>query len=252
MTKEDLFEKLISEFKKILVENGLEGEKVNIKCRALTPEEAIGDTKRRDFPIITGKDIMIEADIRGFKGQAFTDAPSGFSGTLDEILNSDIINDPHARGIFIAVLNAVMCMLGKCKGTSHCRTDGPEKCAADVREYLKTAYPDVRKITLTGYQPALLEMLSGSGYNVRVLDLNPENIGKVKFGVTVEDGKADMESAINSADLILCTGSTLCNGTMINYIIPDKDVLFFGISAAGACEILGLKRLCFADRYSDV
>ena len=252
MTKKELFEELILRFRQLLKENGLESEQVNIRCRALSPEEAIGNTKRKDFPILTGKDVMIEAEVRGCKGQAFTDAPSDFSGTIGDVLNSDIIDDPHARGLFIAVLNAVMCLLGKCTGTKHCRTDGPEKCAEDVREFLEREYPGVESIMLTGYQPTLLEMLANSKYNVRVLDLNPANIGQERYGVKVEDGIADMADTIESADLILCTGSTLCNGTIVDYIIPDKEVLFYGISAAGACELLGLKRICFADKYSDL
>jgi hypothetical protein len=62
----------------------------------------------------------------------------------------------------------------------------------------------------------------------------------------MEDGAAAMQSAIDSADLILCTGSTLCNGTIVDYMLPDKDVLFFGTSAAGAAKLLGLSRICFA------
>ena len=62
-------------------------------------------------------------------------------------------------------------------------------------------------------------------------------------------GVSDMADAVASAELILCTGSTLCNGTMVDYLDLDKEVLFFGITAAGAGAILGLKRLCFADDY---
>jgi uncharacterized protein (DUF4213/DUF364 family) len=158
----------------------------------------------------------------------------------------DLIHDAHARGLFIAVMNAVMESLGLCRGTVHCRTEGPELCAQKMKAWLAGHRPNAKKITLVGYQPALLEMLSKSGYQVRVLDLNPKNIGQVRHGVTVEDGLTAMQSAIGSADVILCTGSTLCNGTIVDYILPEKDVLFFGTSAAGAAKLLGLKRVCFA------
>ena len=250
MTAEELYGSLKTRFAELLNERGLVQEGVNITCRALSPEEAIGQTKRRDFPILTGKDIMIQAECLGARGQAFTDAPAAFSGTLSDVVALDIVNDAHNRGLFIATLNAVTCALGLCVGTVHCRTDGPEKCARDMLAFLEQNYPDVGSITLVGYQPALLEMLANSRYSVRVLDLNPGNIGKECFGITVEDGVGAMNDAISSADLILCTGSTLCNGTIVDYILPDKETLFFGISAAGCASLLGLKRICFADRYS--
>ena len=249
MTTEELFSTLTERFQKVLKENGIEKEPVSVTCRMLSPQEAIGETKRRDFPILTGKDIMIQAECRGCKGQAFTDTPSTFSGTLEEVLSLDVVHDPHCRGLFIAVLNAVMNSLGFCTGTVHCRTDGPEQCAKDMHAFLKKNYPDITDITLVGYQPALLEMLSNSSYRVRVLDLNPANVGQTRYGVLVEDGMQAMEDAIHTAELILCTGSTLCNGTIVNYLLPDKDVLFFGITAAGAAPLLGIKRICFADCY---
>ena len=249
MTKEELYGILKERFMEVLRKEGLEEEPVEIVCRSLTPEEAIGNTKRKDYPILTGKDVMIQAECRGCRGQAFTDAPASFRGTLAEVLSLDIVGDAHSRGLFIAVLNAVMCSLGRCTGTVHCRTDGPEKCAADVKEYLRSQWPEVKTITLVGYQPALLQMLADSGYRVRVLDLNPQNVGQKRCGITVEDGRTARQDAVSEADLILCTGSTLSNGTIVDYLELDKEVLFFGITAAGAATLMGLKRVCFADRY---
>ena len=101
-----------------------------------------------------------------------------------------------------------------------------------------------------GFQPSLLEMLSKSKYEVRVMDLNPNNIGQVKFGICVEDGNVMKEEIRDSyAELILCTGSTLCNGSIVDYLNLDTEVLFFGTSASGAAALLGLKRVCFADKY---
>ncbi len=74
--------------------------------------------------------------------------------------------------------------------------------------------------------------------------------GSLKFGIRVEDGTAMKEEIRDSyAELILCTGSTLCNGSIIDYLDLDKDVLFFGTTASGAAPLLGLKRVCFADKY---
>lgn len=249
MTSEQLFTLLRARFIELLQAHVIGDEPVEITCRSLSSEEAIGTPERQDFPILTGKDVMIQAEFRGFRGQAFTDSPAAFSGSLTAILEMDIVHDAHARGLFVAVLNAVMASLGLCKGTVHCRTDGPELCAAEMKTWLNDNRPNAKNITLVGYQPALLEMLSRGGYRVRVLDLNSANIGQVRHGVTVEDGTEAMQDAVNTADVILCTGSTLCNGTIVDYILPEKDVLFYGISAAGCAVLLGLNRVCFADHF---
>ena len=211
MTKKELYDILKERFQEVLKEHQIENDHLSVSCRSLTPEEAIGKTKRTDYPILTGKDD---------------------------------------RGIFIATVNAVMASLGLCCGTVHCRTEGPELCAQDMLNYLEINYPDVKRIALVGFQPSLLEMLSKSKYDVRVMDLNPNNIGQLKFGIRVEGGTAMKEEIRDSyAELILCTGSTLCNGSIIDYLDLDKDVLFFGTTASGAAPLLGLKRVCFADKY---
>ena len=74
--------------------------------------------------------------------------------------------------------------------------------------------------------------------------------GSLKFGIRVEDGTAmNEEIRASYAELILCTGSTLCNGSIIDYLDLDKEVLFFGTTASRAAPLLGLKRICFADKY---
>ncbi|MBQ3403998.1 MAG: hypothetical protein IJG63_01090 [Oscillospiraceae bacterium] len=249
MTKEELFRTLKDKFRQLLEEHNLESETISVSCRSLSAEEAIGDTIRKDFPIITGNDVMIQAEYCGGKGQAFTDAPALFEGSLMDISESDIESDPHCRGIFIASLNAVMSALDLCSCTAHCRREGPELCAGDMRAYLDSKWPDARRIGLIGYQPALLQMLSESGRHVRVLDLNPANIGEIRHGVSVEDGASARDSVVEWADLILCTGSTLCNGTITDYLDLHVPVLFFGITAAGASRLMGWQRVCFADNY---
>ena len=96
MTAEKFFEELRRRFIAVLDEHDIGDEPVQITCRSLTPEEAIGKTKRQDFPIITGDDVMIQAQFRDSFGQAFTDAPTAFEGTLSEVLDMDIVNDAHA------------------------------------------------------------------------------------------------------------------------------------------------------------
>ncbi len=250
--KDDFYEQLRARFKRLLQEEGLEQEPVAISCRSLTPEEAIGKTRRQDFPIISGKDVMIEASFRAAKGQAFTDAPSNYQGSLADILALDLSGSSHDRAVFVAALNAVMAYLGHCCGTVHCRSEGPELCAGDLSLYLEEHYPERKRVALIGYQPAMLEMLSKSKYDLRVLDLSPLNIGEERYGVLVEDGrnsKIHDEIINNYADLILCTGSTICNGTILDYLDLPVETLFFGTTISGAAVLMGLKRVCFADKY---
>ncbi len=249
LSKENFYSLLKERFFEVLKDNHLLAEQVKLTTRALSPEEAIGITERKDFPILTGKDVMVQAECAGSFGQAFTDAPAVFHGTLKDVCELDFDANPHNRGIFIASLNAVMGALGRAKGTVHCRNDGPERCAPDAAAYIKAHY-GAPKIALIGYQPSLLERLSKE-FELRVTDLNPDNIGAERYSVLVEDGANPevWQGMCAWADLILCTGSTICNGSIVNFL-PYKDkMLFFGTTLAGAAELMGLKRLCFADKY---
>lgn len=249
MGPEQFFGELRKRFFDLLKTEGILEEQVIINTRSLTPEEAIGITKRRDFPIITGKDVMVQAECMGALEQAFTDAPSAFRGTLAEICALDIQGSSHDRGLFIASLNAVMKHLGKVECTVHCRNNGPEQCAVDAAGLIEASYGHPR-IGLIGYQPSLLERLSGQ-FPVRVVDLSPVNIGQQRYGVLVEDGRVDgVSTAVcDWADLVLCTGSTVCNGSIVNFLHLKDKILFYGTTLAGAAALMGLPRICFADRY---
>ena len=53
------YDDLKQRFLVLLTEHGLLQEKVSLHTKMLTPEEAIGIPKRKDFPILSGKDIMV-------------------------------------------------------------------------------------------------------------------------------------------------------------------------------------------------
>lgn len=240
----NIYKKLEEELSKILEENNLAEENIFIKSKTLTDEEAIGITERKDFPLLTGKEVMLQAEFKGAIGQAFTSAPTVFNGSLAEIVDLDLENDDHAKGLFIASLNAIMRYLKLADKTVHCRNEEPELCGEEFKKHLREEYSDA-KIAIVGYQPAIIENLS-KDYKVRVLDLSPENVGKDKFGITIEHGIDDYKKVVlDWADLVLCTGSTIANGSIVNFIDIGKPVYFFGTTIAGAAEILGLKRLCF-------
>jgi uncharacterized protein (DUF4213/DUF364 family) len=145
----------------------------------------------------------------------------------------------------VAALNAVMCRLGLAGSSIHCKNDGPETCAREVESFLKEKYGSP-KLALVGYQPALFARLAES-FPLRVLDLNPDNVGQTRHGVTVGHGFDDLAETIAWADVVLCTGSTLCNGSLVNFLDLDKEVWFYGPTLAGAAALLGLNRLCFTE-----
>ncbi|MBW2075934.1 MAG: hypothetical protein JRI58_14545 [Deltaproteobacteria bacterium] len=64
-----------------------------------------------------------------------------------------------------------------------------------------------------------------------------------KFQVTVE-GPESTEDAINWADLLLVTGTTLVNGTTGEF--PGrKPMLFYGTTIAGAAHLMKWDRFCY-------
>lgn len=243
MTQNELMHSLKDKFQALVRQNNLSADEVKITTKNLTPEEAIGNPKRRDFPILTGQEVMMQADYKGSLGQTFTDAPTIFNGTLDDILTLDLSEDSHNRAIFFAAMNAVMAHLGLVGHTVHCKTEDPENCAKEFISFFKKNYGG-KKIALVGYQPSMLDALSKE-FTVRVLDLSPKNVGQIRYGVKVEHGIDNYRDVVlNWADVVLCTGSTLCNGTIVNFIDIGKEVLFFGTTVAGAAQLMGWKRLC--------
>ena len=97
ITADTFYRELKHRFSELLENEGILKERVDINTRSLTPEEAIGITERRDFPIITGKDVMVQAECMGALCQAFTYAPTVYRGTLKYICAVDIETDSHDR-----------------------------------------------------------------------------------------------------------------------------------------------------------
>ena len=246
MNKKELFDLILEKFLAVPGMRERIKERIEVKAKSLTAEEAIGVTERKDYPILTGTDVMIEATYQGAKGQAFTNAPVDFSGTLGDILKLDYLNDPQAAGLLVASINAVLGSMGICDRMIHCRNQGPKRCGMEIGNYVQRHYAD-KKILVVGYQPSIIENLTSRGLEVRALDLDPRNVGFERCGITIEDGVKDMEDAKQWADVILCTGSTVCNGTIVDYLNTGKQTYFFGTSLAGVAALLDLPRLCHAD-----
>jgi hypothetical protein len=157
---------------------------ITIICMALTPEEAIGNPLHDDYPIQLGKERIIEADFMGKKGQAFSDSYFNYSGKVSDILALNLETNAR-RAIFISSLNAIMAYLEMIPEALHCKDDNLMRCADHFLYFVKKQALKTDNILLVGLQPRLLEKLTALK-NVRVCDLNPDNIGTSKCGVVID------------------------------------------------------------------
>ena len=235
-------------FRELVEKEQLLSAEVSVLAKPLTPEEAIGTPGRRDFPIIIGKERVIEASVLGARGHAFTDSAQEFIGTLRDVLELDLAANAR-RAIFIATFNAVLCHLGLTTATVHCKDEDPEKCANEIDDHLKKQ-PGVAAVGLIGLNPAIAERLIDTfgPAHVHITDLNHDNIGTSCFGVEIWDGGERTEELVRTSDIVVCTGTTLVNGTFdrIWELIRrhGKDYLVYGVTAAGVSELTGLNRMC--------
>lgn len=226
-----------------VIDRDLLDRRVRIKARALRPEEAIGNPESDDYPLIKGREKIMQADIVSSSGQAFTDQYGDFEGSLKEILDSDIKNN-YRRAIFISSLNAALRHMGLIGGTTHCKDEEPVECAARLAKHIKSGYGSPR-ITQAGFQPRFVEELA-KACELRVIDLDIDNIGTEKFNTLIE-GPEKTGEAINWADLLLVTGTTITNGT-IEVFLGKKPVLFYGITISGAAYLMNWDRFCYKGR----
>ena len=218
---------------------GILDERITVSAGPLTVEEAIGTPEETDFPIQQGKEKLMEAMFRGERGQAFTDHYGNFTGTLAEVAALPLDNNFN-RAIFVSTLNAVCRSLGTADCTIHCKDSGPKECSKKIFDHIRQNY-DAKRVTIIGFQPALAEALNNK-IEIRLVDLDPDNVGKTKRGVLVEGGDATQD-AVNWCDLLLVTGTTLANSS-IDLFLTDKPVLFYGTTISGGAALMGWDRYC--------
>lgn len=235
----DFFNTLKLEMVKLIQERNIGNAPVHITVRTLTPQEAIGNPGHDDYPLVKGRERMMEAEFDGAKGQAFTDRFGAFEGALQAVADMALENS-YRRAVFIATLNAVMRRFELCDRTVHCRDDEPPQCADELVKFMESRYGNP-KIAMVGLQPRMLERLS-KGFEVRVSDLDEDNIGTKKFGVLVEGLEATVRN-VDWCDLVFATGSALCNNTLES-LFQQKPVLVFGVTVAGPAALLKLDRFC--------
>jgi hypothetical protein len=248
MTNTDILERAREKFESILHRTDQLQIPVEVVANPLTPEEAIGQPQRRDFPIIEGKERMVEATVKGARGHAFTDMPGNYQGTLKDVLDMPLDNS-NRRAIFISTMNAAMRHLHKVEQTVHCKDEDPENCSREIARYLLDEWGRIR-IGLIGLNPAIADSLIATygAANVSISDLNPGSVGAVKQGVRILDGRQDTDTLIENADGIVITGTTLVNRTIDSILekveAAGKKYILYGVSCAAVCKVMGLPRIC--------
>jgi len=181
----ELLKTIQKQLAEIVKEMSWQEEKVRvINTRALTADEAIGSPERQDYPIQKGKEVMLETTFQGNKGQAFTDEPGNFTGTLQDVINLPLQSN-FERAVLVATLNAVLRSMGKVNKTVHCRNKEPGICAKHLAEVVRERFGHPR-IAFIGLQPGMIEALSNE-FDIRVTDLDSDNVGKIKAGVLIEE-----------------------------------------------------------------
>jgi len=234
-----VFETLRRELARIVREYGLESEKVQVVAKPLTAEEAIGRPEERDYPLLKGKERLMQAKLKGTPGQAFTDMFGRYEGTVSDILRGELRTNFH-RAVFISTLNAVMNRVGLIHKAVHCKDDEPRRCSLELLRYIGEEFGNPR-IAMAGFQPRMVEVLS-KVFPLRVTDLDPDNIGKEKFGIQIE-GPEKTRANLVWCDMVLVTGTTIVNKTISEFLIR-KPTIFYGVTISGAAEILSLNHFC--------
>ncbi|MDP8205368.1 MAG: DUF364 domain-containing protein [Candidatus Electryonea clarkiae] len=246
--KQSTLEQTRPRFKEIVEKNFLMDTDVYVSTKQLSAEEAIGTPERKDFPIIIGKEHVIEANVLGAKGHAYTDSPRAYRGVLEDVLDLPFIKNQD-RAIYTATLNAVLNHLDIVKTTVHCKDEDPEKCALEIAKFILDNHGQI-KVGLIGLNPAIAERLVDTfgNENVRITDLYEANIGEIRFGVEIWDGSHRTEDLVKFSDLVLLTGTTLLNDSfdkILNLVKAyQKKYLVYGVTTAGVSELTEIPRLC--------
>ena len=155
-------------------------------------------------------------------------------------MSLDLSNNRN-KVLFIASINAILKHLNLIEHTIHCKNDEPERCGKDIRRDIKSKYGNV-KIGVVGFQPAIIDNLRDD-FHLRVLDLDSNNIGKEKYGIIVEDGKENVDEVVNWADILMVTGSTITNGSIVNFL-GIKNQFYFTAQLCRSNLSKGLNRVC--------
>lgn len=219
-----------------------------VDIKTLTPQEAVGVESSPELAINRGPERVIEAEIEGTKGQAFTDVPVDWSGSLQELFELDLV-EVHNRAHVVALLNAACKLLHVCDGVIHCIDEDPERCGDEFVDKIEKEY-DKPVIAIFGLQPFIAQALAKRFGKERIIiaDLNPNNVGDYKQGMLVMHGQKDADELIDKCTVGLITGSSLVNNTLDDTLKKfeekQKPYILFGNTISGTAALLGLNHFC--------
>ncbi len=235
-----MYEIIRTSFAEIVDKNGIRNSKVFVNSKVLSKDEAIGKPEHDDYPLLKGRESLVESNYCNSKGAAYSDMCGSYEGLINDIVNMELTNN-FKRAIFISTINAVLKHLGLIEKTEHCRNEGPVNCAKKLKDFILSLNSNP-KILLIGYQPRFAETLT-ENFKTRIIDLDTKNIGRTINNVSIES-EDRTESAIKWADILFVTSSSFINGTAEKFIVSDKKVIFYGVSGAGPTHLLDLNRYC--------
>lgn len=189
--------------------------------------------------LINRPEYRVTAYFHDHKGEAYTECPRDFTGTLEQLLSLPM-NDQGIDARFVAAVNAVLCFLTGSPGSFPDDPNAHKIYAERICSYVKEHYGTSR-IVLIGYDGYLVKQFMDEGLDFWTLDRDPNHITKNRFHhIVVNSGYYNRESSFAWGRIFLVTGSTLCNGTIIQYLNSGKELLFYGITCAGAASLLQL------------
>lgn len=237
MTVETLYQQILSAFYGLEGANALLNETVSV-TKASEPERTLRP-ENEPFSGIARPEYCVTATLLGAKGEAYTENPEDFCGTLKQALEIP----PTEKGISavtIASLNAAMQYLNLSPGAFPEGEEARFQYADALCRYV-LEHHGRENIVLVGYDGYLVKRFMDEGLVFWTMDKDPDNITQDRFHhVVVNNAKRNRESSFVWGKYFIVTGSSLCNGTILQYLDSGKELLFYGITCAGAATLLNL------------
>ena len=238
MTMIELYEQIVSSFLKVPGVTELLDEPVSVSAdpepevTLLPPGESPGQANRPEY--------RVTAAFRDTNGEAYTESPQAFEGTLQQVLDLPVTQHGICAAS-LAAINAVMSYLNLSPGTFPEEEQAHVQYADELYQYVSGHYGKDH-IVLIGYDGYIVKKFVEEGMDFWTLDRNPDHITKNRFEhVIVNSARHNRESCYAWGRLIILTGSSLCNGTAVQFLDHQIPVLLYGITCAGAAALLGLE-----------
>ena len=237
MTVNELYQQILTGFYGLEGAKALLGETVTVTA-SKEPEKTL--RPENDPPsTVAHPEYAVTAELCGVKGEAYTEEPEDFTGTLQQALEIP----PTEKGISavtIAALNAAMSLLKKAPGMFPEGEEARVRYADALCRYV-TEHFGKENIILVGYDGYLVKRFMDEGLDFWTMDRDPDHIAQDRFHhVVVNNAKRNRESSFVWGKYFIVTGSTLCNGTILHYLNSGRELLFYGITCAGAATLLNL------------